>query len=223
MWWGADVELRVGLMSTQENLPEASPYSLDTVMAEDCTRFINRELSWLAFNERVLEEADNPNHPLLERLRFLSICAVNLDEFYTVRVAGIRGQIAAGVQEKSQDGLTPVEQLEQINTRAGKLMKNQLKSWGVLRHSLRDAGIVVLDGDELTADELEFLEDFFLQRVFPLLTPIAVDPAHPFPFIPNLGFALVLELKRRDDSNTFNALVPLTRQIERFIKLPGSN
>jgi len=210
------------VMSTAETSQEAPGYKLTGEMAGSTKRFNNRELSWLAFNERVLEEADNQGHPLLERLRFLSISAINLDEFYTVRVAGIRGQIAAGVEQASQDGLRPDEQLERINTRAGELMANQQKSWDSLRHQLRGAGIAVLDGDELTEDEKDFLEDFFLQHVFPLLTPIAVDPAHPFPFIPNLGFALVLELKRRMDGNTFNALVPLTRQIERFIRLPGS-
>jgi polyphosphate kinase len=210
-------------MSTAETTKTPEAYALTGDMAGNSDRFINRELSWLAFNERVLEEANNPGHPLLERLRFLSISAVNLDEFYTVRVAGLRGQIAAGVREVSQDGMTTDLQLEHINLRAGELMNNQQKTWDTLRKLLRESGISVLNGDDLTDEERDFLEDFFLQRVFPLLTPIAVDPAHPFPFIPNLGFALVLELKRRTDGNTFNALVPLTRQIERFIRLPGSD
>ena len=147
-------------MSTAETSQDAPAYTLTGDMAGSNKRFNNRELSWLAFNERVLEEADNLAHPLLERLRFLSISAVNLDEFFTVRVAGIRGQIAAGVEEISQDGLTPVQQLEQVNARAGELMNNQQKTWDSLRHQLRGAGIAVLDGDELTPEELDFLEDF---------------------------------------------------------------
>ncbi len=187
------------------------------------SRFINRELSWLAFNERVLEEADNANHPLLERLRFLSISSVNLDEFYTVRVAGIRGQVAAGIEEISQDGTTPQQQLDAINARAGVLLARQQTTWVALRDALEVAGINVLSGDQLTDDDRDFLEDYFLQRVFPLLTPIAVDPAHPFPFIPNLGFSLVLELQRRSDGMTMNALVPLPSRSERFVRLPGAD
>ncbi len=186
-------------------------------------RFFNRELSWLAFNERVLEEADNPDHPILERLRFLSISAENLDEFYTVRVAGIRGQIAARVEDISQDGLTPQQQLDRINDRAGALMAGQQATWDTLRRLLGDAGITVLEGDQLDDAERDFVEDHFLEQVFPLLTPIAVDPAHPFPFIPNLGFALVLELRRQADGNSMNALVPLPHRLDRFVRLPGAN
>jgi len=203
----------------------ASPLTEDEKPAflSSTSRFINRELSWLAFNERVLEEADNANHPLLERLRFLSISSINLDEFYTVRVAGIRGQIAAGIEECSQDGASPQQQLEDINARAGVLLARQQTTWVALRDGLAKAGISVLNGDQLNDADRDFLEDYFLQRVFPLLTPIAVDPAHPFPFIPNLGFALVLELQRRSDGATMNALVPLPNRSERFVRLPGEN
>ena len=206
-----------------ENKPEAqSPADLPDLLTST-SRFINRELSWLAFNERVLEEADNSRHPLLERLRFLSISAINLDEFYTVRVAGIRGQIAAGIEEVSQDGAPPQQQLDDINARAGKLLAGQQRTWVTLRNDLEEAGIAVLNGDQLDEAERDFVEDYFLQRVFPLLTPIAVDPAHPFPFIPNFGFALVLELQRRSDGMTMNALVPLPTRSERFVRLPGPN
>jgi polyphosphate kinase len=184
-------------------------------------RFVNRELSWLAFNERVLEEARNHSHPLLERLRFLSISAVNLDEFYTVRVAGIRGQIAAGVNELSQDGLTPEEQLSEINSRANLLMSDQVKVWSNLMQNLRDNGIDVLQPANLASEDKEFIAQLFLERIFPVLTPIAVDPAHPFPFLQNRAFALVLQLSRRSDKNMLRALIPLSHQVERFFRLPG--
>ena len=189
--------------------------------ARSSERYINRELSWLSFNERVLEEAENPSHPLLERLRFLSISAVNLDEFYTVRVAGIRGQIAAGVRELSQDGLSPEGQLAEINTRANRLMADQARVWSALRHRLRETGIVVLDSADLTDEDREFIGRLFLERVFPVLTPIAVDPAHPFPFLQNRGFAMVLQLSRRSDGHMLRALIPLSHQVERFFRLPG--
>lgn len=198
-----------------------SPVQLDADAVRSSNRFINRELSWLAFNERVLEESENESHPLLERLRFLSISAVNLDEFYTVRVAGIRGQIAAGVHELSQDGLTPEEQLVEINSRANDLMATQARAWSTLGVELRRNGIVVLQPGGLSEDDREFIGQLFLERIFPVLTPIAVDPAHPFPFLQNRGFAMVLELRRQSDGHMLRALIPLSHQIERFFRLPG--
>ena len=199
----------------------AKSKSAGSSMATDPQRFINREISWLEFNERVMEEAYNPRHPLLERVRFLSISGSNLDEFYMVRVAGLKGQVRAGVLKPSQEGLTPAQQLAAINQRAGRLMEDQQHCWRSLLAELRAEGIGVLTAEELTASETEWLEAYFLANVFPVLTPIAIDPAHPFPFMPNLGFALVAELYLPDEKEVLNGLVPLPSQVARFIRLPN--
>ncbi|WP_085907489.1 RNA degradosome polyphosphate kinase [Kiloniella majae] len=185
-------------------------------------RFINRELSWLAFNFRVLEEASNPQHPLLERLRFASISASNLDEFYMVRVAGLMGQVAAGVTKLSQDGLTPAEQLQEISIQAGRLMQQQQVALEDVFAKLRAKNVFLLSPDELNPDEKEWLTSWFQTQVFPALTPLAVDPAHPFPFIPNKGLVLALELSRNQDNRQINGLVPIPHNIKRFVKLPGN-
>jgi polyphosphate kinase len=184
-------------------------------------RFINRELSWLAFNERVLEEAGNKAHPLLERVRFLSISANNLDEFYMVRVAGLVGQVHAGVAIISSDALTPAQQLAAIATRSGDLMRDQQVKWHQLRQELRETGIAVIDLAELTQTEREWLDTYFLDQIFPVLTPMAIDPAHPFPFIPNQGFSMALELRQAIDGKILRALLPMPSQLPRFIRLPG--
>ena len=186
-------------------------------------RFINREVSWLAFNERVLDEATNSSHPVMERLRFLSISASNLDEFFMVRVAGLVGQTKAGVEVPSQDGLTPAQQLDAILQRADALMVRQQKVWGDVLKDLRNEQIFVRESDELTPSQLDWLEDYFLDQVLPVLTPLAIDPAHPFPFIPNLGLALALQLARRDDGNRMNALLLIPQRLDRFIMLPDEN
>ncbi len=183
-------------------------------------RFINRELSWLAFNTRVLEEASNPRHPLLERVRFLSISAANLDEFYMVRVAGLVDMLQTRSTQLSDDGMTPSEQLAAILDRASILMAHQQDVWAALQDDLRGVGIAVLDAGELTDGERNWLDQYFIDQVFPILTPLAIDPAHPFPFIPNGGFSAILKLHRKDDRRPLMALLPLPPQVDRFVRLP---
>jgi polyphosphate kinase len=195
--------------------------AIDASRAPATQRYINRELSWLAFNERVLEEAGNPSHPLLERVRFLSISDSNLDEFYMVRVAGLKELAASGVRVKSEDGLTPEQQLTAIADVAGGLVQRQQQCWADLQKQLRVEGISILDHGALTEDDRSWLKQLFVDRLLPVLTPIAIDPAHPFPFIPNRALAMVVEL-RRDDGSQINALVLVPERVERFIRLPGS-
>jgi len=193
----------------------------ETVASLPADRFFNRELSWLAFNTRVIEEAFNPRHPLLERLRFLSISASNLDEFYMVRVAGLKGQVEAGVSAPSQDGLTPAEQLEAISRYAAELMATQYRGWRELKSELQAVGVTVVKTDHLTIEDTVWMGQTFDEQIFPALTPLAIDPAHPFPFIPNLGIALVVLLTRRSDGEALRALVPVPPQLRRFLRLPG--
>jgi polyphosphate kinase len=185
-------------------------------------RFINRELSWLDFNHRVVEEAENPRHPLLERVRFVSISASNLDEFYSVRVAGLIGQAKAGITAVSPDGRTAAQQLADIKKRAETLLADQQLAWRDLRGLLQAAGIEVCDTATLPDEDVAWLEAWFMERVFPVLTPLAVDPAHPFPFIPNMGLVIALKLVHQPDGHNMRALIPLPSQVERFVRLPSA-
>lgn len=185
-------------------------------------RYYNRELSWLQFNRRVLEESENVSHPLLERVRFLSISASNLDEFYMVRVAGLIGQINARVTTTSADGLTPAEQLKKINEVVASLTEHQQQNWARLKAELDKNGITIVDPKHLRKHEREWLEPHFMNHVFPILTPIAIDPAHPFPFIPTKGFVLGLECQKKDaDDAVMHSILPIPSQLDRFIRLPA--
>lgn len=184
-------------------------------------RFINRELSWLEFNDRILQEARNTHHPLLERLRFLAISASNLDEFYMVRVAGLKDQVRHGVAILSQDGLSPSKQLEKMHVRSAQLMEEQQECWRHLQTLLHDEGITVTDKDHLNSHDTTWLTGHFLTNIFPALTPIAIDPAHPFPLLPNLGLAIVAQLKRKSSKQKFTAIIPLPQKLNRFVALPG--
>ena len=186
-------------------------------------RFFNRELSWLAFNWRVLDEALNPAVPLLERLRFLSISATNLDEFYTVRVAGHRALMRSGKSALSDDGRSPAEQLVLINDNARRLLQAQQSVFNKLKKEMDAEGIAIVTRSKLTIRDLRHLEDYFVNMVFPVLSPLAIDPAHPFPFIPNAGFCLALQLERAKDHRVLQALLPIPQQIARFIPLPAKD
>ncbi|MEO7026969.1 MAG: polyphosphate kinase 1, partial [Caulobacteraceae bacterium] len=193
----------------------------DPALVSAPERFFNRELSWLAFNRLVLEEAANPRNPLLERVRFLSISANNLDEFYMVRVAGLKGQVSEAAPVISQDGLTPSQQLRRVNSEANRLMSEQQRVWRTLRAELSAHGLRLLDAKEVTAADRLAAGAIFDASILPVLTPLAIDPAHPFPFIPNLGFALALKLRRRADNKELYALVPVPTQVARFWELPA--
>jgi polyphosphate kinase len=199
-----------------EQLPILPP----AITMDTPERFINREISWLGFNMRVLEEARNMSHPLLERLRFLSISGNNLDEFFMVRVAGLVGQVRERLPELSDDGLSAQEQLDRVRVLAQDLMAEQDRRWIQLTDELAKNGIVITDGGDLQPHEVSWLDQRFLEQILPVVTPIAIDPAHPFPFIPNRGFIICLELKRRRDGGRMNALLPIPQQLDRFVRLP---
>jgi polyphosphate kinase len=201
--------------------PFPAPVSLPGAETTGPGRFFNRELSWLAFNWRVLDEAANKAVPLLERLRFLSISATNLDEFYTVRVAGLRALARTGNAVLSEDGRKPAEQLALIHADARRLLQRQQSVLNGLKREMEATGISIVTRSKLTASDLRHLEDHFLNKVFPVLSPLAIDPAHPFPFLPNTGFSLALELKRLSDHRTLKALLPIPQQIARFVPLPA--
>ncbi|MDF1767391.1 RNA degradosome polyphosphate kinase [Maricaulis sp.] len=201
------------------NVPVGDLAETESLM-ETPERFLNRELSWVRFNMRVLDEAADANHPVFERLRFLSISASNLDEFYMVRVAGLRAQVHNGVSSTSIDGLTPAEQLEKIHTLAGELMIRQQVLWRAIKTEIGKAGVKVLEAGQVSSTDEAWLRGDFLKHTLPVITPLAIDPAHPFPFIPNLGFALALQLRKKGSGKLMNALIPLPSGVKRFVELP---
>ena len=198
------------------------PRNVPKELVEGPKRYFNREISWLAFNWRVLEEAQNPKVPLLERVRFVAISATNLDEFYTVRVAGLRELAHSGDQPAAVDGLLPSEQLKKIAIETSRLLTSQQEVWESLKDELESEGISLLDRFKLEQEDRDYLDSVFIEQVFPVLTPLAIDPAHPFPFIPNAGFALALQLKRVDGERELQALLPIPEQIDRFVRLSES-
>ncbi len=199
--------------------PVAKPVVLPDLDITSPQRFFNREISWLKFNTRVLEEAQNPRLPLLERVKMLSISGANLDEFYTVRVAGLREMVRNKIVRLALDGKSPQQQLDAIDVDARALMQTQQDVWSELREQMKHRGIDIVQRDELTCQDRSHLKQVFVEQIFPVLTPLAIDPAHPFPFIPNTGLTLALELRRKSDKRVLKSLLPIPAQVQRFVKL----
>ncbi|WP_244497880.1 RNA degradosome polyphosphate kinase [Aureimonas sp. AU40] len=208
------------LMEAIGIIPVSQPAAEPAVSELPSDRYVNREISWLQFNRRVLEEAQNTAHPLLERVRFLSISAGNLDEFFMVRVAGLAGQVREKVEVRSMDGLLPQEQLDRILAEVTSLQQDQQASLASLVKDLRAARISIVGAGDVKREDRAWLERHFNESIFPVLTPLSVDPAHPFPFIPNLGFTMALSLVRERDSQGMNALLRLPVALQRFVELP---
>ncbi|MHC2353566.1 polyphosphate kinase [Sinorhizobium meliloti] len=204
--------------ASAEQKREAPAEALDLLKSPE--RFVNREFSWLQFNRRVLEETLNTAHPLLERVRFLSISAANLDEFFMVRVAGLEGQVRSGLSLRSPDGLTPAETLESILTEVDNLQMEQQASLAVLQQYLAKEDILIVRPASLSAQDRSWLANEFDQAIFPVLTPLSIDPAHPFPFIPNLGFSIGLQLVSKTGRDPMTALLRLPVALDRFVRLP---
>ena len=216
-WKGVDQLADADFFNSTESIQ--TKFSKLRIDRNDPKRFFNRELSWISFNWRVLEEADNELIPILERVRFLAISASNLDEFYSVRVAGLREMVKEKISFPSADGLFPIDQLSLIENETRSLIDHQQTVWRKLLMQLRDANIAILELTDLSNKDHKALQAVFFEQVFPVLTPLAIDPAHPFPFIPSGGFALALSLKRKSDGFGLEALLPVPGQISRFYRM----
>ncbi|MEM6586172.1 MAG: hypothetical protein AAF692_10495 [Pseudomonadota bacterium] len=197
-----------------QDLPEA-------IAADAGERYFNRELSWLSFNERVLAEAENTAYPLLERLRFLSISGSNLDEFMMIRVAGLVGQAQRGIDKLAIDGRTPTQQLVAIRAKLEELSIRQQDIWRTLRHALADSDIHIADEQRIKAEAHDWLENFFLEEILPVITPQALDPAHPFPFVQNEGMGLLFTLTREGDQEQLIEMILIPTALPRFVRVPG--
>ena len=187
------------------------------------TKYINRELSWLEFNKRVLEEAENSKIPLGERLNFLSISGSNLDEFFMVRVAGLKGQVDSEVFIETIDGLMPEQVLYEVIKKSKFIKKKQNECWKIILKELSKKGIKVCETKQLNVTEKRWLKTYFVKEIFPLLTPVAIDPAHPFPFVPNLGLSIVLKLKNKKSKNIIRVVIPFPKGLKKFIKVNDTN
>ncbi|MEL7689456.1 RNA degradosome polyphosphate kinase [Citromicrobium bathyomarinum] len=192
---------------------------------EHSARFFNRELSWLAFNDRVLAEACNTDYPLLERLRFLSISGSNLDEFMMIRVAGLVGQVQRGIEKPSIDGLTPTQQLAEVRERLGALSGRQQEIFSDLREMLADSGIHMADDRRIGQEAHEWLRQHFLDEIMPVITPQALDPGHPFPFISNEGLGVLFTVRRQEikanETEELVEMVLIPSALPRFLRVPG--
>lgn len=185
------------------------------------SRYFNRELSWLAFNQRVLAEARNPDNPVLEQLRFLSISGSNLDEFLMVRFAGLVGQVKRRIEEISIDGLNPTQQLAAIHDAVLALDHDQQECWRQLRLKLAETGITIVDGESMNPTQREGLRNYVMAHILPVITPQAIDPAHPFPFIANQGIGLMFALQRVADQSPIMEMVLIPPALPRFVRLTG--
>ena len=186
------------------------------------SNFFNRELSWISFNKRVLEEAFNENHPVLERVNFLSISGSNLDEFFMVRVSGLKGQIDENIYLPSIDNLLPEESLKKVLLESKKLKEKQNQCWVRILSDLKKNKIEIASFDQISKLDKAWLKNYFTKNVFPLLTPVAVDPAHPFPFVPNLGLCMVLKLQNYKSKKAIKVVIPFAKGLNKFIKIKNT-
>jgi len=215
---------RMSMLEARETTLSAPSSAVDADendLATSPSRFFNRELSWLTFNERVLAEAENPHYPLLERLRFLSISGSNLDEFLTVRVAGLAGQVRRQIEEISIDGMTPTQQLAAVHEEVLKIEAMQQQSWLRLKGQLADCGIRVIGEERLNAESEDWLKNYFLEHIMPVITPQAIDPAHPFPFVANAGIGVLFSLTRLADDTPVMEMILIPQALPRFVRVPG--